>query len=301
MVTLEVYTKSVKVRYKAFALSKATFVSFCCVIMSLVLPFILCYGTGGFWQKWDIAYEQPTIKFIGKYLFLATTSSKEHPISCSSFSYYSKFTKLLDKCINIKIREIDKNFDRKPDSLDFTITAKVPYGSRLTSLHLILPLNYSLQSPCDFQRQSAIIYQQTITGDISRLSVYGDLLLHQAEPLKCSKDGLSTNSDIFIFDSEENDDVEEIISKYMSNKIRTTMQNIFTTFISTKEDTFTIKLLVNYPEHMIYYKPNLWQVMKFAWMQYLAVYIITALIIFRIKKYIFENNLVLLYEVKTNK
>lgn len=47
MVMLQVAKKPLEIKYKAFLLSKATFISVCCEILAICLPFTLCYYTGG--------------------------------------------------------------------------------------------------------------------------------------------------------------------------------------------------------------------------------------------------------------
>lgn len=56
-----------------------------------------------------------------------------------------------------------------------------------------------------------------------------------------------------------------------------------------------LKLNVRYPEDGIYYRPGFWQLIKWAWIQYFAIYIIFAWFMKKIERYIFENRLVLCY------
>lgn len=133
----------------------------------------------------------------------------------------------------------------------------------------------------------------------------------------CSKYGLATNTNQPIIEGENFQmyTLDYIIEKYYTKSkskflclmlsicictfffsVKTTMNNILTTSNPINQDTFTMSLTVKYPEHKIYYKPRLWQIIKFAWIQYVATYILISWIIIQIKHYIFKNNLVLLYE-----
>lgn len=47
MVVLDVYTKTINITYKSTILSKATFVCFLSSILSIVLPYIFAYQSGG--------------------------------------------------------------------------------------------------------------------------------------------------------------------------------------------------------------------------------------------------------------
>ncbi|CAG9771688.1 unnamed protein product [Ceutorhynchus assimilis] len=302
MVVLEVYTKCIKVKYKAFLLSKATLVALLSGLVSVILPFVLCSETGGFWQKRDVVYVQPDVKFTGDFLFLATSSENPQVISCSSFAYYKKYMKNFDTCSTIKVRELDDNHDGKADSLHFTITAGLPKHFKMSSIHLVLPINYTLGLPCTFHTQSAIIYQNFVTSSLTQISVYADLGLKQSEAIRCSKYDLAMNPDYLLIDKEniQSAKFENIIARYAESKLKTTLDNVLTTTNPTQDSTFTFNLILKYPEHKIYFKPRFWQIVKLAWMQYIAVYIIISWIILQIKTYIFKNNLVLMYEDKTN-
>lgn len=153
---------------------------------------------------------------------------------------------------------------------------------------------------------------------MSAVSVYADLGLAQSEALMCSKYGVATNNNQSIIEGEsfQMHTLDYIIEKYYTKSkskflclmlsifniytfffsVKTTINNILTTSNPITQDTFTMSLTVKYPEHKVYYKPRLWQIIKFAWIQYVAAYIIISWIIIQIKHYIFKNNLVLLYE-----
>lgn len=59
--------------------------------------------------------------------------------------------------------------------------------------------------------------------------------------------------------------------------------------------TFEMNVHLKIPVHNIYYTPRFWQVVKFAWIQYLSLYILTAWFINRLKDYIFTNRFVSYY------
>ncbi|XP_066149625.1 transmembrane protein 231 isoform X2 [Euwallacea fornicatus] len=274
MAVLEVHTNVLKVKYKACLLSKATLITVICEIVAVALPFILCYQTGGFWLKQDFFYEQPNVKVKGEYLFWIIT--KDKTLFCSSFPSHDP---KLDPCSSIKIFQSDQNYDGKIDTLELTIQAMLP---AVTSYYFILSLKYSMKekSPCVFRMNSALIHQQLAVAGLSHIIIQADLGLYQSVPLKCSGDGVFTN---LIPDSMKDLSFEEIVTNYAASDMKTTLEN----------------LLLSIPEHKIYFKPGIWQILKFAWVQFLSLYLVTWWLISGIKDYIFKNNLVLLYKDKT--
>lgn len=67
-----------------------------------------------FWQKRDVTYQQPDVKFKGEYLFLAETNVNDQIITCSSFYQYNSYVESLDNCSSIKvIKNYKKNSFKK--------------------------------------------------------------------------------------------------------------------------------------------------------------------------------------------
>lgn len=56
-----------------------------------------------FWQKKDVTYQQPDVKFKGEYLFLAESNINERIVTCSSFHQYNQYVESLDNCSSIKV------------------------------------------------------------------------------------------------------------------------------------------------------------------------------------------------------
>lgn len=70
---------------------------------------------------------------------------------------------------------------------------------------------------------------------------------------------------------------------------------MFTTSKLEDLNKFSINITVRYPQVSVHYRTGFWKVMKWAWIQYLASYVVIAWIIGKVKAYIFDNNLVLFY------
>uniref|UniRef100_A0AAR5P5Q0 Transmembrane protein 231 n=1 Tax=Dendroctonus ponderosae TaxID=77166 RepID=A0AAR5P5Q0_DENPD len=297
MVMLEVFKETISVKYKAFLLSKATFITLVCDIITISLPFVLSYYSGGLWQKHNSLHLQPNVRFNGDFLLLAMSAQNQKPIVCSSFPYYKKYLGTLDACSTVKIREIDANLDNQVDALQFQTTIDLPEKMPIDAINIVLLLNYTLQEPCYFQMESAVIYQETNLRNVFQLSLYADLGLQQTESIKCSKNRLA-DMNLPIGNAHHSEDYmfDNFVGNYASKKIKTTLTNPITTYGSVKATSFGLNLNLKYPKHKIYYTPNLWQVCKFAWIQYIAIYIITAWLVSKIKSYIFMNNLVLFYK-----
>lgn len=81
----------------------------------------------------------------------------------------------------------------------------------------------------------------------------------------------------------------------------THLSNVYTVVKMNDLNKFSIKLSVRYPENKVYYRSGFWKVMKWAWIQYLSIYVLVVWLIQKIKAYIFENKLVFLWVLKKPK
>lgn len=77
------------------------------------------------------------------------------------------------------------------------------------------------------------------------------------------------------------------------------VENTYTTWVTGTAQNFKINIQLRYPEHKIYYTPSFWQVMKFAWIQYISLYILLSWIVDKLKDYIFVNRIVSYYVDKS--
>ena len=106
------------------------------------------------------------------------------------------------KCpVRFQIREVDNNFDGKPDELIFKLRANVPKGTDVLMVNLILTIDYKLRvcvlkqlsfyllkrdfQRCPFEMQSAIVLQEPVTPLLHSVNVMSVLQIMQLRQLTC--------------------------------------------------------------------------------------------------------------------
>ncbi|KAG5891832.1 hypothetical protein JTB14_035854 [Gonioctena quinquepunctata] len=302
MVVLEVFKKNIKVRYKSTLISKATFLTLISGFLTYTLPFIFAYKSGGFWLKHDMFFEQPEVNLLGDYLFIATTNNSSNPIVCSTYPFYKRRLDHLDFCTLMKVREIDQNLDGKIDRIIVNFRVNL-FNHNIETINLILPLSYKLNDVCPFLMQSAIIFQHSLHQSLANnLQMFADLTIYQTNPIQCDKNKVNNFYNTTIIDvdydkeNSNNFEIESIIEKYFDRNVTTQLTNIFTNIKIENKRAFDLKLSVRYPQHRIFYKPGFWKIIKTAWVQYSAVYIIVAWCSMKVKNYFFSNRLVFYYQ-----
>nr|CAI5862383.1 unnamed protein product [Callosobruchus analis] len=297
MVVLEVFSKSIQIKYKSTLLSKAALVKVVTALTSIILPFVLAYKSGGFWLKNVNFHEQPKVTLDGSYIFLAYTDNQSNPIVCSNVQFYENTFKNLDFCYAIRIRNMDQNFDGKIDKIDIEVLINL-FGHRINSLYLVLPIVLTLKEDCPLTVHSAILHQHYFHTYSTHLKLTADLQLYQRHLLRCNDlRDKRLYGPVITSSGQMNDYVfETMIEKYFERNVTTHLTNIYTTMKVENKDQFNLKLSVQFPEVSIYYKPGFWHILKYAWLQYFSIYVVTSWVITKLTTYIFKKRLVLYYE-----
>ncbi|CAH1108990.1 unnamed protein product [Psylliodes chrysocephalus] len=298
MVLINVYTRNIKIKYKSTPFSKATFLVLITELFTIIFSFIIGYNTGGFWLKQATFYEQPKVSLLGDYILMATTNNTS-PVVCSTYPFFKKRLQQYNFCSVIKFREIDHEFDGKNDEVIVEISLNL-YNFTLKSINLVLPIKYQLSDLCPLKMQSLIFYQYNFQqyDVVTELKINAHLQFFQSSPILCS----IRFSEIYNFPVIENKPesknyaLENIMEKYLKRNFTTHLTNVYAVTKTENKQTFTLRLLLKYPEHHIYYNPGFWQILKTAWIQYIAIYILLAWLSRKIRKYIFNNRLVWYYE-----
>lgn len=56
---------------------------------------------------------------------------------------------------------------------------------------------------------------------------------------------------------------------------------------------FSLEVELQYPTLTVTYRPGFWQLLKFAWIQYLAIFVVFWQIIRTVQSFVFENQVIL--------
>lgn len=162
--------------------------------------------------------------------------------------------------------------------------------------------------------QSAIVLQQAVNPVLTHLEASADLRLNQIGPLHCHHRFKNNHYNYSIISAQNTNDITSLLLEYNQRNckywnytafgqnqrfifvlVSTHLTNLFTSNLYKDQSHFTVRLNIRYPEDAVYYRPGFWQVLKWAWVQYFAIYIIFAWFIRKVERYIFENRLVLCY------
>ncbi|BES89270.1 Transmembrane protein 231 [Nesidiocoris tenuis] len=293
MVLYVIFKDGVQTEYKTSICSKATLLILFINFLMFTIPFLIAYNTQGFWLKSNTYLEQPDVHFIYQYLVLMETDNIESPVICTTFQSLASHVEEYDNCPKIKAREEDYNKDGLYDKLFFEVEGAIG-DNEVFEVTIILLFDYKLTSHSNFQMQSMGWLSMSSALGGGRLDAVGELRLEQKSPLGFKGRDLRYNVSVVTATHPHEYSLPKLLSEYSNRNVTTTINNVYSVWRRGRDsdDPFVFSLELSYPEQLVRYKPGTWQVLKMAWVQYLALLYVSFLIGRKLKHFVLDNRLV---------
>ncbi|XP_043276407.1 transmembrane protein 231 [Venturia canescens] len=284
MSTLDVFTCPVVYKYKTRLFSCSVFLVIILIIATIICPLIIVYQTGGFWLRNRIHVETPLVNFAHKYFLVGDKDFRANPIVCSTFLNY-KENPINDDCTIVKVHEIDANKDRRTDVLKFE--AQFYSEQPLRTLRLLLFFHIELQELIEALIGTIAVFDYTLDDNVQKVHFISDLRLHQKSLLRIDSFPEVYNSSIDFEDKTLVDVLSENARKKLSAQLMNTRVTQETGFSSDEPIIVSGEIL--YSEELIHYQPGLWEELKWAWIQYLSIFLIFAYLSTKLLQFLFSN------------
>ncbi|XP_068882616.1 transmembrane protein 231 isoform X2 [Aphelocoma coerulescens] len=281
-------------RYRAGFCSAAALALLLITALTYVPPLLVAYRSHGFWLKQSAYLEQPTVRFRYEVLFVATIGSG--PGSFLAWSTFPAFNRLQEDRLRVPLlstREEDKNQDGKMDQLHFKLELPLQPTEHVVGVQLILLFSYQLYRMSTFVMQSMAFLQFFSPVPGSQLYVNGDLKLNQRQLLNHC--GLDTRYNVSVVNGTSpfasDYDLANIIAAYWDRNVTTVFSDPSPVWMTGRatDSPFIINATVHYPVEVILYQPGFWEIIKFAWIQYVSILLIFLWVFGRIKMFLFQN------------
>ncbi|XP_046604764.1 solute carrier family 66 member 2 isoform X1 [Neodiprion virginianus] len=195
--------------------------------------------------------------------------------------------------LQVMVKEFDYNNDGLNDALKFELCffAKIP----INSVRLLLFFNYELRERNKLAMETMAALQYTIPTNVQRISIVGDLRLDQK--ILLHNQGIH---DIYNYSTDINDfTLFELLTENARRKFAIQIANDKLTWergFSVEKET-VVQTEIFYSEEMIHYRPGLWEELKWAWIQYFAIFFLFASVGKYIIKIIFVKGYVRSYVI----
>ncbi|XP_062032846.1 transmembrane protein 231 isoform X2 [Lepus europaeus] len=260
MALYQLYSHPAERGYRAGLCSKAALFLLLAAVLTYIPPLLVAFRSHGFWLKRSSYEEQPTVRF-------------QH-----------------------QTREEDRNQDGKMDVLHFSLELPLQPTEHVLGVQLILTFSYQLHRMATFAMQSMAFLQSSFAVPGSQLYMNGDLRLQQRQPL--SYGGLDVRYNVSVINGTspfaQDYDLTRIAAAYQERNVTTVLSDPHPIWLVGRaaEAPFVINAVIRYPVEVISYQPGFWEMIKFAWIQYVSILLIFLWVFERIKVFVFQNQVV---------
>lgn len=293
MAIYEVYSHPALLRYKTSICTKATVFLLIVLVLTYIPPLLVSYRSQGFWLKLSTYEEQPSVRFQYQVLLIAATSTSGDYVAWSTYQNFNNLQGTNLRIPSISVREEDQNQDGKFDQLSLALGLPLQSTEQVYSVQLILTFSYQLFRMSTFVMQCMAFIQHSSPVPGSQLYINGDLRLQQRQPL--SHRGINTRYNVSVINGSSPFasayDLTNIIGTYQERNVSTLLSNPnpVWTMVRAAGTPFQINAVIRYPMEVITYQPGFWEMIKFAWVQYVSVLLIFLWVFERIKIFVFQN------------
>ncbi|KFV01142.1 Transmembrane protein 231, partial [Pterocles gutturalis] len=199
-------------------------------------------------------------------------------------------------------KEEDKNQDGKMDQLHFKLELPLQPTEHVVGVQLILLFSYQLYRMSTLVMQSMAFLQFFSPVPGSQLYMNGDLKLKQRQLLNHC--GLDTRYNVSVVNGTSpfasDYDLTNIIAAYWDRNVTTVFSDPNPVWMTGRatDAPFIINATIHYPvEKLLHelsltffkYQPGFWEMLKFAWIQYVSILLIFLWVFGRIKMFVFQN------------
>ncbi|XP_006152692.1 transmembrane protein 231 [Tupaia chinensis] len=297
MALYELFSHPAERRYRAGLCSKAAVFLLVAAALTYIPPLLVAFRSHGFWLKRSSYEEQPTVRFRHQVLLVALLGPERGGFL--AWSTFSAFNRLQGDHLRVPFvssREEDRNQDGKMDVLRFRLELPLQSTEHVLGVQLILTFSYQLHRMSTFVMQSMAFLQSSFAVPGARLYVNGDLRLQQKQPL--SYRGLDVRYNVSVIDGTspfaQDYDLTRIVAAYEERNVTTILSGPTPIWLGGRaaEAPFVIDAVIRYPVEVISYQPGFWEMIKFAWVQYVSILLIFLWVFERIKIFVFQNQVV---------
>ncbi|XP_037372064.1 transmembrane protein 231 isoform X1 [Talpa occidentalis] len=297
MALYELYSHPAERGYRAGLCSKAALFLLLAAALTYIPPLLVAFRSHGFWLKRSSYEEQPTVRFQHQVLLVALLAPEDR--GYLAWSTFPAFNRLQGRRLRIPListREEDKNQDGKMDLLHFHLELPLQSREHVVGVQLILTFSYQLHRMSTFVMQTMAFLQSSFAVPGSQLYVNGDLRLQQKQPL--SYRGLDVRYNVSVINGTSpfasDYDLTRIVAAYQERNVTTILTDPNPIWLVGRaaEAPFVINAVIRYPVEVISYRPGFWEMIKFAWIQYISILLIFLWLFERIKRFVFQNQVV---------
>ncbi|VDM44545.1 unnamed protein product [Toxocara canis] len=283
-------------KYKASSCSAAFVCKAVTTFVAILLPLLIVFATQGMWKKYGEYSEQPDVHFKNRYVIMLKGASFDDYLVWSSYPVLNQAEYSHIRIPIVETTTVDHNDDGKTDMISITASFPLSDKEEIFGAFWMLLFDYRLDLRSRFSMETALI------GDLERLkaarslSITGDFILEQSTAFPsfgwdANHGGPLMNESMLDFSYYA--PAEIMLRNSLRNFTTVLKRNVEVWSLKSPErNAFTLNFKVRIAEQMFIYKSGLFELLKFAWIQYLSVFLVVHFLLKKLLKFIFENYIV---------
>eukprot|EP00818_Percolomonas_sp_WS_P009917 CAMPEP_0117437322 /NCGR_PEP_ID=MMETSP0759-20121206/1463_1 /TAXON_ID=63605 /ORGANISM="Percolomonas cosmopolitus, Strain WS" /LENGTH=322 /DNA_ID=CAMNT_0005228949 /DNA_START=15 /DNA_END=983 /DNA_ORIENTATION=+ len=277
-------------KYDSYGNIISLLLPFIIYLLCLVLTFVVAFFTGDYYSQLNSYYEQPQATFTQKSILILQTSSGPKVWTSSNhlnslidptqliqpvFKLSYQQDTGLSRQVAIMRNQFTPNPDAKVDNYHVNMKVHLQNGEEVYGVEYLTYFLLKLESIAHIDMHSVVHLQQQAAQPVTALKTMGELHLKQKTPFN------RFHSDTgFNYTSTEFENVKSIselntyqLVKDFYDREETAIfrddVNIFT--YGKGASQFELDLDVSVPEWIIYYRPDFFESVKHAYVQFVAI------------------------------
>ena len=274
-------------------LSKAVLVKLSLQLVALLAPFFIAYSTKGLWIREEFYQEQPDVRFTREVIVFLHGSAPHSILTWSSLPSYNALLQTRLRVPLFRFHEEDSDRDGTADYIDLSMEFPMQAGDDVTHVTCLLmhQLKLSKHALVTIQAMSYLDYAAAGPGHAVHFS--GEMRVRQRNAFP-SYGKLSTYNTPVLNSSSpyaSDYDLNTIVTEYFKRNVSTFIDNNIPVwqYGQGMAQPFTLSARIYFPNQLLLYQPDFWQVVKFAWIQYLAIVIIFIFVVDLISRFLYSN------------
>lgn len=293
MALFEIFSHSDRFHYRAKLCSLATCFLILCTILTFLPPFLFTYYAEGFWIKEASYSEKPRVSYKN---FVLTVGQ----VAATNPYFASSYASLNAAFQSISIPGTAATATKNENGFSVILDLPFQTSTQIRYINLLLILQYELRGRQSIQMETLGLINLYSPGTINnpRVTAVGELILQQRVPFQSSGVDITYNNSVIDLDNilaTSSMDINSIAENYFTRNYYTTFQPYQTNWedrTSGGTGRITIDVTVNIRTQSIRFIPGFWQEFKWGWIQYLSFLLPFIYIFHRVKRFVFQNQLV---------
>lgn len=301
---VEVYHSALCRRHYASRCSLAYAFFLLAAACLLILPFFLAYtSTPSFWLKTATYREQPKVSYEYKFLgLLQGFDATGSPLSIVFSSMAS-----LNHLFQAKLRvpavatlDLDQNRDGLTDRFQLQALMPLRPGERILAAAFVAFFDVRLRERARLQMECLAHASADSSLAGSSLFVDADYVLRQRWPLRAKggyqlpydRTPLLDTDDLSLAPRQAL--LPRLLAAYAARNTTMDLDRVYTVWSPAVEDaaeSFNLSLTLKVPTRDVLYTPTASEVLRDAWLKYLATFVVVAILLDYLCAFVYHNHL----------